>query len=215
MRRAGGRRAPSRPGALPPPPRAGPRCPRAPGGAKAKFPGVSPASGMRGGGGRLTCAHAATGERRRLTWRPDGRRGVGGGGPGAPRADVWAPAAPVSHTFQIPVDGARGQQVCYSPSDGGPEGDCCSLRIAGADSRTRASGPHRGTAQRRLASSSALRVSLACRRPRRCWPRRSCLRTNRMFLPCRTRERFTSTSPSACWLAKEMVHLGLESGAGS
>ena len=53
------------------------------GGEKAKFPGVSPASGMRGGGGRLTCARAATGERRRLTWRPDGRRGAEGRGPGS------------------------------------------------------------------------------------------------------------------------------------
>lgn len=171
MRRAGGRRAPSRLGALPPPPRAGPRCPRAPGGEKAKFPGVSPASGMRGGGGRLTCARAATGERRRLTWRPDGRRRARGDpGLGEVRADMWAPAAPVSHTFQSPVDSARGQQVCYSPSDGGPDGDCCSLRIAGTDPRTRASGPHTGP-QRRLASSSALRVSLASRRRRLCWPR--------------------------------------------
>lgn len=209
MRRSGGRRAPSRPGALPPPPRAGPRCPRAPGGAKAKFLGVSPISGMRGGGGGLTCARAATGS---AAGSPGGR--TGGGGPGEVRADVWAPASPVSHTFQSPVDGVGGQQVCYSPSDGEPDGDCCSLRIAGADSRTRASGPHTGTAQRPLASSSALRVNLASRRPRRYWPRGSRLPTNRMFLPCHTRKRFTSASPSACWPAKEMVPLGLESGGG-
>lgn len=162
MRRSGGRRAPSRPGALPPPPRAGPRCPRAQ---------VSP---RRDRG--APPAYLAAG-------RAEGGRGRPPPGSGEVRADVWAPAAPVSHTFQSPVDGVGGQQVCYSPSDGGPDGDCCSLRIAGADSRTRASGPHTGTAQRPLASSSALRVSLASRRPRCCWPQGRVCRRIGCFCP--------------------------------
>ena len=38
----------------------------------------SPASGMRREGGELTCARAATGKRRRLTWSPGRGRGRGG-----------------------------------------------------------------------------------------------------------------------------------------
>ena len=108
----------------------------------AKFPGVSPASGMRAGGGELTCARAATGKRRRLTWRPGPRGGRGGGGRGAGVAPVaaWAVRADFVGTVRVrvthfPESCGRWRPISRSvnsSSDPGLDCDCFLLKIASA-----------------------------------------------------------------------------------
>lgn len=132
---------------------------------------------------------------------PGGRTGGGGAGNGAGgapcgRGSLLCPWATLSDPSGIKAQ-AAGLFLPVTHPQTGAGGDCCSLRIAGPIPGP-VPGPHRGT---------ALRDGWLWPQPwGSAWPprpqglRRSWLRTNRMFLPCRTRKTVYFNVPK-CLLA--------------